>query len=658
MCFRAPRELTRGRRAGHRENFPASPPLRRKAARNARAYSSPGHHLRLVISERRGARGRRGAERNDAVAADPIGGLRFNRFGYGARPGDGESRRAIRKRGVARRTRGAPRRAYRKRRVALDPDRSCKTSTPTRCARKWSATPPPWPRSRDRRCPPPEVAAILFPAASPATAAGPEMAAVGSMAPGKAMKPETPPQQTAFRTDAQARLAQAYAAPIGFVERLVAFWSNHFCVSVAKSEIGRGAAGAFEREAIRPHVLGRFADMLLAVERHPAMLNFLDNAAVDRPEFAGGAQQQVGSQRESRARNPGAAHDGRRLGLYAGRRHPTRLHPDGLDDRRARRQARRTRNLRLQRQRPRADRRRRCSAASTCRTASRRARRRWRISRARARRRTISHSSSRAISSPMRPMRACVQRLAEFFRETDGDLATLARALVNDDAAWSAPPTKIRNPWELTVAAYRAFARTPEDPGPALNALNLLGMPLWQPGGPNGFSDDIGRLDLARGDEDAASTRRPVRPSDQGCAGAARAGRRHSRPERVRRDPRDGGARREPGAGLRAAAPVARISTEMTMSPFALAPSEPSRPARRRRRDFRLGDDPTLGERRGRARSAPRRRDPARRPRRPLGRRADRRSRTTPNCIVSSRCVGTASIPRFGSTISSASIRR
>ena len=37
-------------------------------------------------------------------------------------------------------------------------------------------------------------------------------------------------------------------------------------------------AGAFEREAIRPHVLGRFADMLLAVESHPAMLIYLDNA--------------------------------------------------------------------------------------------------------------------------------------------------------------------------------------------------------------------------------------------------------------------------------------------------------------------------------------------------------------------------------------------
>ena len=35
--------------------------------------------------------------------------------------------------------------------------------------------------------------------------------------------------------------------------------------------------GAYEREAIRAHVLGRFADMLIAVESHPAMLYYLDN---------------------------------------------------------------------------------------------------------------------------------------------------------------------------------------------------------------------------------------------------------------------------------------------------------------------------------------------------------------------------------------------
>lgn len=59
--------------------------------------------------------------------------------------------------------------------------------------------------------------------------------------------------------------------------RSVCFWSNHFCVSVAKGGFVRVIAGAYEREATRPHALGRFADMLAAVKQHPAMIFYLDN---------------------------------------------------------------------------------------------------------------------------------------------------------------------------------------------------------------------------------------------------------------------------------------------------------------------------------------------------------------------------------------------
>ncbi len=88
-----------------------------------------------------------------------------------------------------------------------------------------------------------------------------------------------PPQieQIIYRNEVMARLRMSLEPAIGFGERLVLFWSNHFCVSVAKGQITRATAGALEREAIRPHVFGRFADMLLAVEKHPAMLFYLDN---------------------------------------------------------------------------------------------------------------------------------------------------------------------------------------------------------------------------------------------------------------------------------------------------------------------------------------------------------------------------------------------
>jgi uncharacterized protein (DUF1800 family) len=63
-----------------------------------------------------------------------------------------------------------------------------------------------------------------------------------------------------------------------FVERLVHFWSNHFAVSAEKQPLA-ALAGLYEQEAIRPHVTGNFYELLLAAERHPAMILYLDNQA-------------------------------------------------------------------------------------------------------------------------------------------------------------------------------------------------------------------------------------------------------------------------------------------------------------------------------------------------------------------------------------------
>ena len=339
--------------------------------------------------------------------------------------------------------------------------------------------------------PAPNVAALIetLPAASAMTmtpAMTPAAAVTSAQA---AMAPQPPPEQLLFRAEAAARLARACAAQIGFVERLVAFWSNHFCISVAKSNIGRACAGAFEREAIRPYVTGRFADMLRAVEQHPGMLNFLDNAQSIGPNSKAGQNRKrglnenlareilelhtmgVGSGyaqsdvtqlaqiltgwtivgREGKLGEPGAfafnanAHEPGQATLL-GRVYAQ----DGLAQGEAA-------LADIARQ----------SAVST----------------------HIAKKIARHFVAD-NPDPALVARLAKIFRDSEGDLGALARALVKDDAAWSAPATKIRNPWEVVVAAQRAFNRPATDPGPALNAMNLLGMPLWQPGGPNGFSDD------------------------------------------------------------------------------------------------------------------------------------------------------------------------
>ncbi|MCC7305116.1 MAG: DUF1800 domain-containing protein [Alphaproteobacteria bacterium] len=61
-----------------------------------------------------------------------------------------------------------------------------------------------------------------------------------------------------------------------FIERLVAFWSNHFTVSIDKPAI-LGMLRDYEYIAVRPHVTGKFEDLLIAVVKHPAMLAYLDN---------------------------------------------------------------------------------------------------------------------------------------------------------------------------------------------------------------------------------------------------------------------------------------------------------------------------------------------------------------------------------------------
>ena len=89
--------------------------------------------------------------------------------------------------------------------------------------------------------------------------------------------------RASIRADQRARLATAATTARPFAERLAMFWTNHFTVSLGKGSV-RGIVGAFEREAIRPHVAGRFIDLLRASTTHPAMLRYLDNHLSAGPE--------------------------------------------------------------------------------------------------------------------------------------------------------------------------------------------------------------------------------------------------------------------------------------------------------------------------------------------------------------------------------------
>ncbi|WP_428488151.1 DUF1800 domain-containing protein [Rhodopila sp.] len=97
-----------------------------------------------------------------------------------------------------------------------------------------------------------------------------------------------------FAQDMTALLRNATTTDLPFRERLVWFWSNHFTVSARAGNWPFGLVGAYVQEAIRPHVTGRFADLLKAVMRHPAMLYYLDNDSSTGPDSLTGLKQHLG----------------------------------------------------------------------------------------------------------------------------------------------------------------------------------------------------------------------------------------------------------------------------------------------------------------------------------------------------------------------------
>ncbi|HBN16355.1 MAG TPA: DUF1800 domain-containing protein [Pseudohongiella sp.] len=97
-----------------------------------------------------------------------------------------------------------------------------------------------------------------------------------------------------FREQANQRLAVAIESDTPFAERLVRFWSNHFSISLGTNKPTTLYAGlAYENEAIRANMNGRFEEMLISVATHPVMLTYLDNITSIGPNSTA-AQQRNG----------------------------------------------------------------------------------------------------------------------------------------------------------------------------------------------------------------------------------------------------------------------------------------------------------------------------------------------------------------------------
>lgn len=314
-----------------------------------------------------------------------------------------------------------------------------------------------------------------------------------------------------------AALEQRVATDAPVLERLTAFWSNHLCVSAVGKVPVAALAGAYEREAIRPHVLGRFEDMVLASAMHPAMLIYLDNA------------QSVGPSSPA-ARGRQRARAGARRGLnenYA--RELLELHTLGVDGGYSqadvqelariltgwtvagRGGARTTAGgdgvLRFTFEPLLHEPGSKVLLGTTYGEAGveegRRAIRA--LCRHPATSRFIADKLVRHFVSDAPPP-AAVAAVARAFTESEGDLRVTARALIEHPDAWSEQARKFRSPQDWLIAVLRALGVPRAGPLPAL--LRQLRHPMWSPPAPNGFGDSarewadpdslLNRAELAR----------------------------------------------------------------------------------------------------------------------------------------------------------------
>ncbi len=305
-----------------------------------------------------------------------------------------------------------------------------------------------------------------------------------------------------YIAQAAARTRVALASETSFRERLVHFWTNHFAVSVDKG-ICLGTAGALENEVIRPRIDGHFADLLLAVETHPAMITYLDNQQSVGPgsEFATRAQR--------RGRFAGAPNNNR-IGLNENlAREILELHTLGVDGGYTQGDVTTFARVitgwsvgggkgRLAEGEP---------GKFVFRTAVHDPGSKTVLGRRYADagfeqgttvlRDLAAHpSTARHLATKLarhfvgdEPPRELVDRLAFAYTSSSGHLPVVYSALVHWEGAWTAEPRKFKTPQDFLYSSFRALELEPKDPKKLIAGFEILGQRNYNPGSPAGWPD-------------------------------------------------------------------------------------------------------------------------------------------------------------------------
>ena len=301
-----------------------------------------------------------------------------------------------------------------------------------------------------------------------------------------------------YLSQTNARFRTATDTDYPFHERLVHFWSNHFAVSADKQPVS-ALAGLFENEAIRPNLGGKFYDLLLAVEKHPAMIIYLDNQRSIGPGS-------ILAQRANRRRRD------QQFGLNENlAREILELHTLGVDGGYTQQDVTTFAKV--------------ITGWSIGGSSSRgrfsdgvpgtfqfrdnihepgrqiilnRSYKESGLKQGEAVLRDLATHASTAKHLATKlvrhfvaddPPEKLVTKIAAVFLDSGGDLPTMHAALVNSIEAWQSTFGKYKTPQDFVISAFRAFDRVPDDGKFIVGALDMMGQTPYRPGSPAGWPD-------------------------------------------------------------------------------------------------------------------------------------------------------------------------
>jgi uncharacterized protein (DUF1800 family) len=313
-----------------------------------------------------------------------------------------------------------------------------------------------------------------------------------------------------YRAQVLARAQSAALTSRPFAERLVHFWSNHFAVSADKGAVF-GVAGTLENEAIRPHVAGRFVDMLMAVEQHPAMIGFLDNQySVGQDSDLAQLARQRAERRAARQGEDAADKPRREFGINENlAREILELHTLGVNGGYSQSDVTTFAQIitgwsigggkgrlaggdpgrfyfRDNLHEPGA----KTFLGKTYYEAGQR--------QGEAVLEDLAHkpATARFIATKLvrhfvadDPPPAAVDRVAHAFLHSGGDLPHVYSALIESPEAWDPEMRKFKTPEDFVFSTLRAFDVSPQQPEEVVHSFELLGQRQYTPGSPAGWPD-------------------------------------------------------------------------------------------------------------------------------------------------------------------------